>query len=85
MIQGMIFRQQSAQFDNQNRVMNEFLTDPAAAVGYTNTVGSRQADAEERKLARDLAQNIPKFDGDGIGTWKWKVKKCAGTRFENLG
>ena len=67
------------------QAMNEFLTNSAAAVGNTNTVGPRQADVEERKLERDWAQSIPKLYGDGIGTWKWKVKKCAGTRFENLG
>ena len=66
-------------------MVNEFLTNSAAAVGNTNTRGSRQADVEERQLARNLARNIPKFNGDGIGTWKWKVKKCAGTRVRESG
>ena len=52
--------------------LNEFLTNLPAAFGNTDLVGSRQADAEERKLARDLARNIPKFNGDGTGTWKWE-------------
>ena len=40
MIQGMneIFRQQSAQFENQNCVMNEFLTNLAAAITGTPTL-----------------------------------------------
>ena len=66
-------------------MVNEFLTHSAAAFGNTDIVGSRQADVEERKLARNLARNIPKFNGDGIGTWKWKVEKCAGTRFRESG
>ena len=65
--------------------MNEFLTHLPAAFGNTDIVGSRQADVEERKLARHLARNTPKFNGDGIGTWKWKVEKCSGTRCRGSG
>ena len=56
-----------------------------AQSGTRTPWGSRQADVEERNLARDLSQKFQKCGGDGLGTWKWKVENCAGTRFEDLG